>query len=107
MHFFFWRLALELAAGLARLAGPKVAALALGGALVDVATIAGQSSAGDVAGASVVDTGALHKVGRVKHSGLGAGTDRDNLGGILGLDSYGEGEDGEESNGLGEHVCLA
>lgn len=104
--FFFFCLALELAASLARLAGPIVTALAVGGALVNVAAIAGQSTAGDVASAAVVDAGTLHKVGRVEHSGVGTGTDRENLGGILGLDSDSEGEDRKESDGFREHVCL-
>lgn len=100
MHIFLC-LALRHAAGLARPAKPKVAALALEGTLVDVATTAGHSAAGDVAGASVIDTGALHKIVRVNHSGLGTSTDRENLGIILSLDSYGESEDGEGSDDLG------
>jgi len=97
---------LELAAHLARLAGTIVTALALGGALVNVTVVAGQSTAGDVASAAVVDAGALHKVGRVENSGFGTGTDRENLGSILSLDSDSEGENRKDSDGLREHVCL-
>lgn len=91
-----------------------VAAFAVGSALVDVITVAGKATIGDVAAASIVDTSALHEAGVIEHGNLSS---LDSLGGLgdiitkgydlggvtLGLDSNGEGEDGEKSEGLGEH----
>lgn len=84
-----------------RIAEAIVAALAVGVALVDIAAVAGLAAlVGLVAPASVVDTGALDQ-------GSGELTDGENLRDfILGLDSDGKGENGEESEGLGEHFCL-
>lgn len=92
---------------MARLAVTKVAAAAGGGALVNVVAVAGKATTGDVAVASVVNasTALLEVAG--SSLGLNVGASGENLGdgGSLGngCGRDGDGEDSNESEGLGEH----
>lgn len=97
---------------MARLAIAKDAAIAVGGALVHVITIAGKASDGNVAAASVVVATTLHEASGIERRGaLSAGFAHvENLGeGNFGLGlgdgggRDGNGEDSDESENLGVH----